>query len=314
MTRLYSALLTVLCGCLVPGAAAAQVPMDYRIDVNATIIRADGGDQRSVVTSTGPINLNYTTRIAFVQPSDRCGHFSSHADGTVVVDDKTIGGWAGEVTPLRLEGKAMTFRLRWQRIRSAQSPLGEKQEQVMTLRLGEAATIDVVPFSKEAQVLRAGCDTIATALRVSVEPAMRSFKERRLLAIDVWLVERMLDGSEKSQTLMMKGVPHVAMPFYFTAGDEGTTKIDIFGEILPMVLKEGIELTINTDARLLEGFSVRTMRAQAPLRGPYAKSPVLVLKPEEIVSMELPAIDFKFADGKVARHFSLRLRARILRK
>jgi hypothetical protein len=118
-------------------------------------------------------------------------------------------GWRVEITPLKVVDYAVTFRLHWMREidRTGERP-GETVE--VTLKPGESRPIDTVQIAAGTKD-SAGrpCDMKTASLRVSAD-----FPEfdRRLIGADIWLVERLPNGKERSQQQSIRGLPHRPIP------------------------------------------------------------------------------------------------------
>jgi hypothetical protein len=142
-------------------------------------------------------------------------------------------------------------------------------------------------------------------LRVSVVRYPDPDYDRRLIALDLWLVEKPEDGAEKSQPLSLRGLYHRPIPFYFDSISQGTLALDIFGEVTASPGDGTSEVKIVTRSRIFDP-------AQPPGR-PFPRETTATLKitPNEVVSVRLPQVAGSSAFA--SRALSLRIRVRQIR-
>ena len=281
--------------------AGAQAPDDVRLSVDGFELTTDGAEKRVGVTyGTGPMTIGQPAVGIFSMSG--CRGFSLTIPPHSFADNATAG-WRVELTPLKIVKHAVTFRLRWVRAidkSGGMTPVGEDVE--VTLKPGESRPIDsVAVIPGDAKPVEGGpCRTKAMGLRVSAD--FPDF-DRRLIGADVWLVERLADGKEKSQLQSLRGLPHRSMPFYFDGVTDGTRRFDIFGKIVTDPQKDGVELV------------VETVRARAdPGQEGYQASQwfrsTVHMTPGEIVDVALPA---RGEPGLANRTFSIRIQAKQIR-
>jgi hypothetical protein len=146
------------------------------------------------------------------------------------------------------------------------------------------------------------CTTKAASLRVSAD--FPDF-DRHLIGADVWLVERLPNGKEQSQSQSIRGLPHRQISFYFDSIPDGTKRFDIFGKLVADPQQGGMEIVLET------------IRGKAdPGQDGYQSAgwfrSTLHMKPDEIVEVALPQPDEK-AGAFANRVFSIRIRARQIR-
>ena len=60
-----------------------------------------------------------------------------------------------------------------------------------------------------------------------------------MIAVDLWLVERLPDGTERSQPLSLRGLYNQPIPFYFDTLTEGTKTLDVFGDLANLAWEHG---------------------------------------------------------------------------
>jgi hypothetical protein len=235
----------------------------------------------------------------------RCGYFAASSNNGAL-DDADVG-WRLEITPTRVVDRTVTFRLRWTRAvdrlsSGASTPPGGDTE--LTLKLGESRQLDEVAVAREAKTFDGKpCDRSRATLRVGIDPYPFEQFDRRLIATDVWLVERLADGKERTQLLPLRSIPNRSTSFYFDSLRAGDSSLDIFGHLMARLEGDTVELDLETISR---------WDAKAPVY-PYrwVKSTLRVL-PNEVIDVPLPKLGSEagvFAD----RIISLRIRARQLR-
>ncbi len=214
------------------------------------------------------------------------------------------------MTPTRVVRDAVTFRLRWQMagrqgdrmslVFSDASPsLHDDIE--LTLRPGESW-----PVYTLRNIARYSCAT-ASSIRVSVDNYPEEENERRLVVADLWLVERLPNGSEaqRSQPLSVRGLPNHPFRFYFDSIVDGNVTLDIYGILISRLETNGLAISVETRSRWAPG----SPNVSGPQRS--VKSEIQV-KPAEIVEIRLPMLGDD-AGPFAKRAFSIRIRARQLR-
>jgi hypothetical protein len=137
------------------------------------------------------------------------------------------------------------------------------------------------------------------SLRVTAE--FPELLERRLLGVDVWLVERLPNGTERSQLQSIRGTPHRPMSFFFDRISE--RNLDIFGNFIGEPSQDGVEVN-------LEAIGAHFDTGQPGYQAARWTRATLRLKPDETVEVPLPRdVPRVYGDG----NFALRIRARQLR-
>ena len=315
--KLLSTALTI--ACLAASPAQAQTFEDVQIRLGLYTVRADGGEQPlGGWRSTGPVVIGASTPTT-VSWNGECEGFGISSLKSEVIDKATTA-WLIDVTPVRVVGNSVTFKLRWTRVaglrqqldhaaagaRSPQSPGGDIE---LTLRPGESWPVDEVPLPPGGKTIGKSPCAMSASIRVSVEPEPWEGEERRLVAADLWLIERVAGGREaqRTQPLSVRGLPNHATPFFFDRIVEANVPVDVYGTITPRLDNGTIAVAIEVRSRWgnpgdKPGFA-------GPQRS--VKSEVQ-LKPAEIVDVQLPAFD-NDAGPFARRQFSLRIRARQLR-
>ena len=214
--------------------ARAQSVDGLRIEVRVAVGRADGGDRGNTGFMIDPANIGKTSRFAFSRLADVCGtHVGPEpldagqaGDGTM---KKLASAWTVQVTPTGRAGDAVTFRMQWMRSRDNGKPSSVSDDMQLTLGPGQSLSLDVMPQTSNASAPSTVCTMY---LSVGVEHLPEPDRDRRLLAVDLWLVDRLRDGTERSQPLSLRGLYNQPIPFYFDTLTEGAKTLDVFGDLL----------------------------------------------------------------------------------
>jgi len=213
-------------------------------------------------------------------------------------------GWRVEITPLKVVDHAVTFRLHWVRAIDKTGSFDRPGEDVeVTLRPGESRPIDSVPIAPGTKNSNGrSCEMKAASLRVSADfPQM----DRRLIGADIWLVERLPNGQERSQRQSIRGLPYRAMPFYFDGIVNGDKRLDIFGELIADPKQGSIQVAVKTAA-------AQAHPGQSGYQSAHWYRSTLNIKPNEIVDVALTREGEKppTADGRI---FSIRIQVKQIR-
>lgn len=284
-------------------ASAARAQTDgverLSIYVEGAIISSPGGEKVSVFGGADANQPGKTVRHGFSVRADSCNWGVS--GGGAVEPDAALG-WAVEITPVRVADDAVTFRLTWARTRVAGKASTEpSRDTELTLRPGESIPLDTVH-----QRCASRTQTIGASLRVTVIRHPKPDYDRRLIALDLWLVEKLKDGTERSQPLSLRGLYHQPIPFYFESITEGATVLDIFGEVTAAPIDRASDVKIMTRSRIFNPNQKQTEWELFP-RGTTA---TVRMTPNEVVSVQLPQLaNSTFAE----RALSLRIRVRQIR-
>jgi hypothetical protein len=264
--------------------------------VQGATISSPGGEEMRLGGGAHANEPGKTTRHGFSLRPDRCTWAVSRA-----VEPDADLGWAVEVTPLRVVDDAVTFRLIWARTRDeGKASTQPRSDMELTLRPGESIPLDSVHRSCPGQPRRLGA-----SLRVSVVRYPDPDYDRRLIALDLWLVEKLEDGTERSQPLSLRGLYHRPIPFYFDSIAEGAMVLDIFGEVTAAPGDRTSDVKIMTRSRIFD--------PNQPPGRPFPRETTATIRitPNEVVSVQLPQV----ADSSAfaSRALSLRIRVRQLR-
>ena len=282
-------------------AAAVSAQTD---GVERLVINVEG----SALTSPGGVDLRVGGGASANEPGVTVRHgFSVRGDEACpwavsrAVEADAVIGWAVEITPVRVVNDAVTFRLGWARTRDeGKTSTQPRTDMELTLRPGASIPLDSVirPCPGRPQ-------TIGASLSVTVVRYPDPDYDRRLIAMDLWLVEKLKDGTERSQPLSLRGLYHRPIPFYFDSIVEGAMALDIFGEVTAAPGGRVSDLKVITRSRVFD-----------PSRGPGSQFPrettaTIKITPNEVVSVQLPQVTDPAAFS--SRALSLRVRMRQLR-
>ena len=309
---------TVLIIHLAAGAAYSQTFTDLQIKLGVSYATDNGETPGNIWHSTGSVIVGRPVATTFSR-AENCAAWSvSSAVGDVREDATTA--WNIETTAIRVVRDAITFRLRWVRYAALrqqfdQIPLESSkafripnEDIELTMRPGESAVVDTVRVPAGLKTMEGRTCRGSASIRVSVDHYPEEEDDRRLIAADLWLVERLSNGSEaqRSQVLSVRGLPNRPYRFYFDRVVEASFPLDIFGFLTARLESGATAVTIETRCRWGHANSPGFYGPQQ-----FVESAVVV-KPEEIVEVRLPKLDAG-AGPFARREFSIRIRARPLR-
>jgi hypothetical protein len=307
----------VVIGHLVAGVASAQTFSDLQIELGVYTLAADGGERPlGGWYSTGPVTIGKAAK-STISFGDTCEAFSI-SSANEVGDDATTA-WKIELTPIRVVGDAVTFRLRWIRVAGIRQQLDRalaesvkpakpsNEDVELTLRPGESWPVDSVRVPEGAKTVDGRLCGPSSSIRVLVNPYPWEHDDRRLVGADLWLVERLANGAEaqRSQPLALRGVPNHPLAFYFDRLTEEKVPLDIYGTLVPHLANGAITASFDTRCR----WELDTPGFMGPQR---AVKSTVEIKPGEVVEMKLPLLGDQ-AGPFAKRQFSIRIRARQLR-
>ena len=279
-------------------AARAQTAavQELSIHVQAAAIASPGGEEPRVYGGANPNEAGKTVRHGFSLAAQPCDYWRA---SRVVTPDAHFG-WAVEITPVRVVEDAVTFRLTWARTREdGKHSTQPTHDMELTLRPGEAIPLDSVYYACPSRP-----QTIGASLRVTVVRHPDPAYDRRLVALDLWLVEKLNDGTEQSQPLSLRGLYHRPISFYFESITEGAIVLDVFGEVTAAPAARTSDVQIKVRSRIF-----------APNQSPDVYSTrqttaTVRITPDEVVSVELPQLA---GSAFASRALSLRMRVRQVR-
>jgi hypothetical protein len=302
---------------LAAGVASAQTFSDLQIRLGAYTLAADGGDKPlGGWRSTGPVTIGKVVNSTF-SFGDSCEAFGI-SSANDLRDDATTA-WKIEITALRVVGDAVTFRLRWTKFAGLRQQLdralaesskpgkSSNEDVELTLRPGESWPVDAWQVVAGAKTVDGRACGPTSSIRVLVDTYPWEQDDRRLVAADLWLVERLANGTEaqRSQPLTLRGVPNRPIPFYFDSVLDADVPLDIYGTFVPHLTSGAMAVSFDTRCR----WGRDTPGFAGPQRSVESEVEV---KPSDVVEVRLPKLG-KDAGAFANRDFSIRIRARQLR-
>ena len=296
----------------------AQTADDVQVDVSVVEVQTNGAEKPAGgALSTGAVSKKASSDGRFSVRA--CGAFSIEARAEGPFAEGATAGWRVHITPLGMSDGAVRFRLQWVRALDTGKEMSAKSEDIeLTLRPGESRSLDTVSVppdkntgrpcpiwdnrGKQIELSRAG-------LRVSVEYTPHESLERRLVGVDLWLIERVPGSAERTQSISVRGLPHREIPFYFDAITEKELSLEVLGHVAAS--PEGAAIAVQLQTRSHWGSSVFDWHDGKRAATRYVDSR-LQLKPGETVEVALPQLEGS-AGPFAARRYAIRIRARQLR-
>jgi hypothetical protein len=296
---------------VVADVAQAQTYKDLQLRLGAYSASTDGGERPvGVWFSTGPVVIGKTVTSTF-SVGETCEAFTVSSAGSL--RSNATAAWRIDVTPTRVVRDAVTFRLRLQMATAVfrdryslefteHAPAG-REDLELTLRPGESW-----PVYALHDISRYSCDT-SSSIRVSVDHYPWEEDEHRLVVADLWLVERLPNGTEapRSQPLSVRGLPNRPFRFYFDRIVDGTVSLDIYGLLSAQLDSGAMAVAVETRCRWESPKDPRNI--SGPQRSVTSNVQVT---PEETVEIRLPMLG-EDAGPFARRALSIRIRARQLR-
>jgi hypothetical protein len=296
-------------------AASAQVPAGIYVQFGGSGITATPEEPGGAFTMQLATELQKTETHAISIMPDYCGFPGA---SRAPLRPEAVGGWTGEITPLRVVGEAVTLRLKWTRYVAPGAPgrLGGDLE--VTLRPGDSMPLDILPTPRNPARCPAGRGNVAIMLSVSIDRQPDDDREHRLMATDLWLIERMPDGSERTQPLSIRSLPFRSVPFFFDSVTDGGAVLDFYGDLVASPGPDGVAIQLTTRSRLIQSGQVNVTLRQGQVNGNalFGSRQVktdLTLQAGAVASVELPRLS-EDDGGAFANHtFSIRVRSRQVR-
>ena len=298
-------------------SASAQTAEDMRISISAYLIKPTGAEEPAGVSFVAePLTKKAGGGRFSVR---KCGALTLEAGMEGAFQDGSTTGWRVELTPIRVADGAVTFRLRWLRALDTAGQMQPKSEDIeLTMRPGESRPMDSVTIPPDPETGRRcpiwdnrgkQVEYSSVSLRVSVDNRLWDSSERRLMAADLWLIERTATGAERTQPLSVRGLPHRKMPFFFDAISENALSLEILGHVVARPEPAAIGIELETDSRWGPTAFDWRKDEYAPMRRIDSQ---LRLKPGETVEVALPQLESS-AGPFTARKYAIRIRVRQLR-
>jgi hypothetical protein len=299
-------------------AVDAQTAEDLVVSVSVQMTRTDGAEEPGgMFLTTGPLTQKGTSGGRF--SVKRCGAMTLEARAEGPFQEGATSGWRVEIIPVRVNDGTATFRLKWIRALGINSGGQPKSEDIeLTLGPGESRPMDTVAIPPDPETGRRcpiwdshGKQTEYTAvsLRVSVDYRPWESQERRLMGADLWLIERLPTGAERTQSLSVRALPHREIPFFFDSISEGPLSLEILGTVRASPASDGIAVGLETRSRW--GPTTFDWRKDEFPQMRHIESR-LRLKPGETVEVALPQLESS-AGPFTARKYAIRIRVRQLR-
>ena len=296
----------------------AQTAGDLVVAVGVVEVLTNGAEQLAGgFFSTGPVSEKWSGGARFsVRP---CGAFSIEAKEEGAFAEGATAGWRVHLTPLGMSDGAVKFRLQWVRALDTGREMSAKSEDIeLTLRPGESRSLDSVSVPPDKNTGRPcpitdnrgkQIELSRVGLRVSVEYTPNESSERRLVGVDLWLIERVPGSADRTQSMSVRGLPHRTIPFYFDAITEKDLSLEVLGHVAAS--PEGAALAVRLQTRSHVGPAVFDWRDGKRAATRYVNSN-LQLKSGETVEVALPQLEGS-AGPFAARRYAIRIRARQLR-
>ena len=136
------------------------------------------------------------------------------------------------------------------------------------------------------------------------------------MATDLWLVRRLANGSTQSEPLTVHGQPNRSTPFFFSTVADGGVSLDFFGEVTVKERDGSREVVLVTRSRLIEGGRQSETMPQGPNSRFFVAREVtstLQLKPDEVVSVELPRLGENASGAFASQTFAITIRSQRIR-
>ena len=292
--------------------AAAQTFSHLNIDIEGNVVSLSGGERGSVRMSSDGVVIGRTTQTTISARENACGLHVGPSPET-----QAASFWTVDVTPIQVYASAVTFQLKWARRtdgRSAPSAAGDVR---VTLRPGESLPVDSMAVITSNKMPGGVCDLKAHTLRVSVGFWPRSETDTRILNIELWLLEKLRDGTERSQTLALRGGINTAIPYIFEPVPLPTTEgtLQLFGMFTVTPVAKTYSVQLETWSRPVvppasnsqHGSRVDSLRYLFGQRAQRVSS-VLTLNPGEVVDVQLPRLADALLEQLKGSQFSIRIR------
>jgi hypothetical protein len=303
----------MLCAALALSLAAtaeSQTLDDVRVNVHLYRLAVNGGEKRVLGLEAAPEGAS-----AGAFSSVGCAMFRLQAvsdkleDGEF--DPEATTGWRVQVTPTRIVNRAVTFRVRWVRgVDNGRPSTTVGGDAELTLVVGEARTIDRVAVPSNGRTGDGSpCRFSEAILRISADYRSEAY-DRRLIAADLWLMERLPNGRERSFPLAVRGLPNRPIEFHFDSIAEGARALEVFGELVARLGADGLEVTLRTFSRW--GPTPFDWRDTLSTSVFQLQPSVIQVRTDETVEIGLPSLDSP-AGPFANRAYSIRMRARQIR-
>lgn len=297
----HVAALFLISSLAVPTLAGEQATLsNVEVRVQAYVDKSNGGSQPNSAAGTGPIQLGKAADIflSMSKRADRCGFSSTQGP----IDVSASLAWTATVTPIRIEGEAVTFRIRWSRaVVDGKASADGRGDDEVTLWPAKSLTLDHVSHPGDPKCGFAGATLVAT-----VERGVNGWRDARLVETDLWFVEHLPNGKDDTRHQVVRGPMYESVPFYFDAIQANGKLVDFHGEIAVRPASGYLEVQVLPRRR--------TSDPGTPPRpqSDYNSQASMQLKPTDVGSWEMPAVS-SASDPLAGRSFSLRVQVRQIR-
>lgn len=306
-----SVMALLLCG----APARAQGLAGIYIRLSGTGITATPGEPGGASAMQRATDLQKTDTHAISIMPGYCGFPGASHGG---LRPEAVGGWTAEITPLRLDGETVTFRLKWTRYPAVGVPGRVGGDLEVTLRPGDSMPLDILPTPRSPATCPAGGGNVAIMLSVSIDRQPDDDREHRLMATDLWLIEKMPDGRERVRPLSVRSLPQRSTSFFFDSVTDGGAVLDFYGDVVASPRADGVAIELTTRSRLIQAGQVNVSLRAGQINGNtvFGSRQVkteLMLQNGAVASVELPRLS-ENDGGAFANHtFSIRVRTRQVR-
>ena len=305
--RTFLVLSLVLCGGSAP--AWAQTFPNLVVTVQGFNVSMDSGDRTRVSNSSGPLAIGVETASLFGVDANNCAMSVGPANDRMVARlSSSPTHWRVLFVPIAVQDEAVTVRVKWTRDRTngaATPDVGG--EATVTLRPDDTFPLDLLPASGPGW-----CRPTANGIRMKVGYSTLEF-DARLTTTDIWLIERLADGAERSQIITLRGVYFERTPFHFETLTDSDVSLDIFGTFILIPKGDTIEARFDIRAAVLEKGRAQTDWQDGNRFSARRLTPIVPVKTDDVAAIELPRISENNSGAFSNRTLSIRVRARQVR-
>ena len=297
----------------VSAIAEAQTFANLSVSIEGRRLQTRGGEVGSAGMSSGALSVGKRVTAVFAQPPDMCG---LAVQGFGTPDANATSGWIVHATPLRVDvdDDAVTIRIEWTRSRSGgKQSSGPGGNLEVTLRPGQSLPLDVVELPATSTLYQT-CGMLGSILRIGVVNRPSADQDRRLIAADLWLIERTTDGVERSQLQSVRGQLNQHTPFYFDTTTGRGASLDIFGHFTASVDGDSLMMKLATRSRVMTDQQLSSSSMAEFDRHPVREiESTIRLKGDDVIEIQLPRIGENASGAFDNRRYSIRVRAKRIR-
>jgi hypothetical protein len=295
------------------GVVEAQTFDHLRLGIAGLRVVNDGGEIETVFgygRGPGMVAIGETVSASIARSAEFCG-LAIGPRGRFDSTSRFI--WNIDATPLKVVQDAVTFTLHWRRTNDGGRSWSEFPDKELTLRPGESLPVDLVDLPAVPD-----CDLAKVSIRVMVDYAPDTEYDRRVVASELWLIQKPASGLQQSELVSVRGQYHRPIPFYFSTLTDRGVSLDFYGQIAIHPRDGFSDVEITTYSRLLEGGrEIQTMSLNIPGRpgvfGARKAESTIQMKPGEVISVELPRLGENTSGAFAGASFSITIRTRQIR-